>query len=294
MPLDVDRLVDTVLAGTQALIAKALAPIRAENDGLRSLADSLQVRVIELEGRPIPALVTDRALTEVDAEIIKAEWAERHGEIYAKAELAIAAAEDARIAAQEALHERVAALEAREVPDVLPEPPDLSDFATKAEVEAVKAAAAQDHVQLAAYVKGAIEAIVIPEPIPGKDGVGIADAKKNDDGELIVKLTSGETFNVGKVRGEDGFGFEDMAVGWDGERTLTLTFTKDGRTEVTSLTLPAIIDRGVWREGRFERGDAVTWGGSLFIAQRDTDDKPETSDAWRLAVKRGRDAKPTK
>jgi hypothetical protein len=38
----------------------------------------------------------------------------------------------------------------------------------------------------------------------------------------------------------------------------------------------------------------VSFGGSAFIAQRDTTDKPESSDAWRLAVKRGRDGKPGK
>lgn len=52
------------------------------------------------------------------------------------------------------------------------------------------------------------------------------------------------------------------------------------------------IYQGVWREGAdFLKGDVVTWAGSSFIAQRDTSDKPETTDAWKLATKRGRDGK---
>jgi integrin beta 3 len=53
-----------------------------------------------------------------------------------------------------------------------------------------------------------------------------------------------------------------------------------------------ILDRGIWCEGKFKRGDGVTWGGSFWIAQKDTETKPETSDSdWRLAVKRGRQGK---
>jgi hypothetical protein len=52
-------------------------------------------------------------------------------------------------------------------------------------------------------------------------------------------------------------------------------------------------DMGVWGEGRsYLKGDGVTWGGSFWIAQDDTADKPEASaKSWRLAVKRGRDGK---
>lgn len=36
----------------------------------------------------------------------------------------------------------------------------------------------------------------------------------------------------------------------------------------------------------------VSFGGSVFIAQRDTDGVPEAPESgWRLAVKRGRDGK---
>jgi hypothetical protein len=52
------------------------------------------------------------------------------------------------------------------------------------------------------------------------------------------------------------------------------------------------IHKGVWKEGEaYLKGDQVTWAGSMFIAQRDTSDKPETTDAFRLSTKRGRDGR---
>ena len=184
------------------------------------------------------------------------------------------------------------------------EVPDLSGFATKDDLAAVEAKIVpveqKDFTPEIEAVRreaaAATEAVrreipKLPEVIHGRDGAGVVEVKQNADGELIVKLSNGETINAGKVRGEDGLGFEDMSVDWDGERELTFSFTRDGRSEVTRLTIPAIIYRGIWREGPFQRGDSVTWGGSLWIAQRDTEDKPETSDAWKLSAKRGRDGK---
>ena len=43
----------------------------------------------------------------------------------------------------------------------------------------------------------------------------------------------------------------------------------------------------------YAKGDGVTFGGSLFIAQTDAPaGKPEETPDWRLAVKRGREGKP--
>lgn len=60
-----------------------------------------------------------------------------------------------------------------------------------------------------------------------------------------------------------------------------------------SLKLATILDKGVYRDGdRYEKGDAVTFGGSLWISCADNPEgKPGVSDAWRLAVKRGRDGR---
>lgn len=93
--------------------------------------------------------------------------------------------------------------------------------------------------------------------------------------------------------GEPGFGFDDMTVEHDGERGFTLKFTQGDREKTFDFQIPAMIDRGVYKDGtEYERGDAVTFGGSLWIAQRSgPDGKPGQSDAWRLAVKKGRDGR---
>ena len=38
-------------------------------------------------------------------------------------------------------------------------------------------------------------------------------------------------------------------------------------------------------------GDGTTWGGSFWIAQGETGEKPDTGKGWRLAVKKGRDGR---
>lgn len=177
----------------------------------------------------------------------------------------------------------------------LPEP-DLSGFATKAEVAEVRSAipTIPDAPDLSGFatkdaLAEAVAAIRIPDPIPGRPGDGIASAKQNDDGELILKLTSGETLNVGKVRGADGIGFDDMTAE-DGEREFALVFRKNEREVRHVFAKSGFWDRGVWKDGEaYQKGDAVTFGGSVFFAQKATTDKPMTSDAWRMSVKRGRD-----
>ncbi len=51
--------------------------------------------------------------------------------------------------------------------------------------------------------------------------------------------------------------------------------------------------QGVWNaEGKYARGQAVTWDGSFWIAMKDdAAGKPGRCDDWRLAVKKGRDGK---
>ncbi len=92
--------------------------------------------------------------------------------------------------------------------------------------------------------------------------------------------------------GADGMGFDDMTVEHDGERTVTLRFARGEVVKEFPLVFPIVLDRGVYRpEQSYAKGDAVSFGGSLWIAQDETNAKPEASSEWRLAVKRGRDGK---
>jgi hypothetical protein len=139
--------------------------------------------------------------------------------------------------------------------------------------------------------------------IDGKDGVGLAGALIDRDGKLVVTLTNGETKNLGPVvgrdgidakgeDGKDGLGFDDLDATFDGEKTVTLKFSKGERVKEFAFAMPVVIDRGVFKEGQaYKAGDGVTWGGSFWIAQEDTEAKPDSGKGWRLAVKKGRDGR---
>jgi hypothetical protein len=93
-------------------------------------------------------------------------------------------------------------------------------------------------------------------------------------------------------RGIDGLGFDDLTLALDEDgRTIKLCFVRGDVEKVFEMRLPVVYDRGVYQAERaYQQGDAVTWGGSLWIAQRDTTGKPgDGSPDWRLAVKKGRD-----
>jgi integrin beta 3 len=111
----------------------------------------------------------------------------------------------------------------------------------------------------------------IPAPKDGKDGV---------DGKDGI--------------GVDGLGFEDLSLDYDGERNVKINFTKGDQVKSFDLSLPIVLDRGVYQnEKTYTTGDGVTCGGCFWIAQRNTDiGRPGTPDSgWRLAVKKGRDGK---
>ncbi len=92
--------------------------------------------------------------------------------------------------------------------------------------------------------------------------------------------------------GADGRDFAQPEFEYDGRRTFTMRVLENGEQVERSFTLPVVIDAGFYREGdAYEKGDGVTFGGSYWIAQKDTGTKPMIgNDDWRLAVKKGRDA----
>jgi integrin beta 3 len=153
---------------------------------------------------------------------------------------------------------------------------------------------------------------------PGADGIGLASG----DGNLVITTTDGKALDLGAVvgrdgvdgakgvdgqngqpgepgrdgapgkDGQDGVGFDDLTAEYDGERTITLKFVRGDRVKSFAFDVPVVLDRGVYREGsEYKAGDAVTWAGSVWIAQRDTKAKPDAGDDWRLSVKRGRDGR---
>lgn len=148
---------------------------------------------------------------------------------------------------------------------------------------------------VAPIVREAVATAVAALPA-AKDGVGLAGALIDRKGMLILTLSDGKMCELGRVDGTDGepgLGFDDMLIEQTGERTVTLRFTRGDQAKTFDLTMPTVIDRGVYKAGQsYEAGDAVTFGGSLWIAQKSTDVKPDGPDTgWRLAVKKGRDGR---
>jgi hypothetical protein len=118
---------------------------------------------------------------------------------------------------------------------------------------------------------------------PGRDGLPGSPGTPGRDGR------DGGPGNDGK----DGLGFEDLTVSYDGDRTITLAFVREDRVRSFPVALPIVLDRGVWRDGQYVQGDAVTYAGALWIAQRQTTARPGEGpdNGWRLAVKAPRHGK---
>ncbi len=152
--------------------------------------------------------------------------------------------------------------------------------------------------QLQPVIDTAVEKAVAGLP-PPKDGVGLADALQDHEGVLVLTTTDGKSVKVGKVKGDpgkdglDGLGFEDMTEELaDDGRTIIRRYSRGDQVKEFRFALSVVLDRGVFKDGtEYTAGDGTTSGGSFWIAQGTTKDKPGTSDAWRLAVKKGRDGK---
>lgn len=134
----------------------------------------------------------------------------------------------------------------------------------------------------------------IPAPKDGKDGVGLTGVLKDHEGCVVFTLTDGTMSKIGRVDGEDGLGFDDLEM-IETDAHVTFRFVRGDRVKEFKYTKATIADfyKGVWAPGTHHRGSLVTWGGSLWLALKETTAKPDTkdSDDWKLVVKRGRDGK---
>jgi AcrR family transcriptional regulator len=95
--------------------------------------------------------------------------------------------------------------------------------------------------------------------------------------------------------GRDGLTVENLGLELEEDgRTLRFVLADGERRHVAAVKLAIPLDRGVFKDNaRYERGDVVTFGGSMWIAQKDEPQgRPGNAPDWRLAVKHGRDAKP--
>lgn len=184
----------------------------------------------------------------------------------------------------------------------LPVPPTLSDVRSLVEQQ----------------VQHAVSKM--PPARDGIDGRGVKSTLIDGDGVLIITMTDGQIDKVGRVVGRDGadadmsmiertiadcikklppardgadgLGFDDLDLE-DGDDGVFLAFSRGDETK--RFRLPVVADRGVYKAlTTYHKGDGVTWGGSYWIARGETSAKPGLDEAWRLAVKKGRDGRDTR
>lgn len=122
-----------------------------------------------------------------------------------------------------------------------------------------------------------------PPGPPGRDG---------RDGVPGLAGKDGEAGRPGSD-GLDGFGFDDLDVVHDGERSFALRFSKGTRVREFPFVLAFPLYRGVYVPGQaYAKADSVTFGGSQWIAREATSEKPgEGATHWQLAVKTGREGR---
>lgn len=91
----------------------------------------------------------------------------------------------------------------------------------------------------------------------------------------------------------DGISSVDISQANEREFTITAQLASGTKTE-KSFNIPVMIYRDIFKEGeKYLPGDSVTWAGSVWYCHVETGDKPgePSSKGWKLAVKRGRDAR---
>jgi hypothetical protein len=144
--------------------------------------------------------------------------------------------------------------------------------------------------------------------VPGRDAIeikvlpGIDESKSYPEGTCAL-------YRGGTIRAErqtDPLADSDLIkAGWrvalegiaeeteqsldDGRVIERTTIYTSGKSFTRTLQTSQMLYQGVFKDGAgYHRGDAVTWDGSVWIAQKATSNAPgRDSSDWRLAVKRG-------
>ena len=125
-----------------------------------------------------------------------------------------------------------------------------------------------------------------PEGLPGRDGRDGGPGRDGKDGSPGSNGLDG-------APGKDGISLKHV-VSYEDDRIFGLDLVGEDGSIVENRWSKGTMAgawQGIWKEGPFLKGDSVTYAGSLFLALKDTDGKPEISPDWKMFVKRGRDGK---
>jgi integrin beta 3 len=139
-----------------------------------------------------------------------------------------------------------------------------------------------------AIVQKAIDAM--PKPRDGRDGLpGVPGAP----GEKGMDGRDGTNGIHGKD-GRDGIDWSDFDAELDEDgRTIVIAMGKGDQKVVKRLKTSIPVFRHSWKaDHKYEKGDCVNWGGSMWVALKDSPDRPSSEGSgWQLAVRRGADPK---
>ncbi|MFV6580611.1 phage gp6-like head-tail connector protein [Klebsiella pneumoniae] len=158
-----------------------------------------------------------------------------------------------------------------------------------------------------AVLKQAVDDAVaaLPPAQDGRDALQLEIQPFIDEGKSYSR-GSYATHNGGlwrayeKTHGMRGWecivdGVSDVDISMNGQRNFIVTVNRaSGAIEKKSFDIPTMVYRGVFKSGdEYLPGDTVTWGGSLWHCDEQTQDKPGEagSKGWTLAAKRGRDGR---
>lgn len=131
---------------------------------------------------------------------------------------------------------------------------------------------------------------------PAKDGIGLCDALRGKDGNLILTMSDGSIRDLGPIDGKDAepFTLDDFDIEPLDERSIRMKFTHANECHSFDLEFPVPVYRGVWQsDGEYTRGDMVTWGGSMWHADEPEKGMKPDVGQWSQAVKKGRDGRPS-
>lgn len=166
-------------------------------------------------------------------------------------------------------------------------------------------------------VRDAVEAEVKKLPVPkdGKDGEAGRDALEfkplpSIDESKSYPAGTWASYCGGLIRAErktDPIKESLTDAGWsvviEGVSAIVVTQAENlrsftvgamltsGTKAVSEFSMPVMIDRGVYKSGKYDKGDVVTFGGSGWVSLEDGNTTKPPSDKWRLCVSRGKDGK---
>lgn len=90
----------------------------------------------------------------------------------------------------------------------------------------------------------------------------------------------------------DGIAAAAVLPNPDGRNFILRTAHTSGLQVDVPFYVPLTIYRDIYKAGEtYAAHDLVTWDGSVWIAKKETADKPGLNDDWKLVVKRGRDGR---